>query len=207
MKNLSMHLKLLTLAIVGASLFACDPLSTRHGSNDPAYGAGVGACASCVGWGAPGSLFTGTAYGSASFPMAMSVEIVGDSNLMAQRNSIGADPSKTYAGQVYLRQAAINVGTNLTAGQCVVPAGTYTLAPTKNIGNYAGGSFVIPQFELSNGTFSILAGLQQGAIVAPPLGGPARGFGALLIISAGPSRYAPQQRVNCLDNLGFQLAP
>ena len=207
MKNFSTYLKILTLAIVGVSLVACGNKddSKRSGSGN-VFVNGVGVCSTCTGWGGQGELFLGSAYGSASFPIAMSIELLGDSNQITYLNSMQWDPSKTYRGQTFLRQAAINVSTNIPAGQCMIPAGTYTLTPTSNMGNYSGGSFVIPQFELTNGTYRFLMSLKQGAIVAPYVGGPAPGFGALLQVISGPGRYV-NQMVNCNDPVGFQLAP
>ncbi len=200
-------LKILTLAMVGASLVACGNKSdsnTNRGGGIP--GIGIGACSSCTGWGGQGELFLGSGYSSASFPMAMSIELLGDSNQVNYLNSRQMDPSKTYSGQTFLKQAVINVSSNISSGQCMIPAGTYTLTATANMGNYSGGSFVIPQFEMTNGTYHFLMSLQRGAIVAPYVGGPAPGFGALLLVTAGPGRYV-NQMVNCNDQVGFQFAP
>ncbi len=215
MKNLTTYLKLITLAIVGASLVACgnkDSDSRRSGGGG-GLPIGVGACATCTSWGGQGQLFLGSGYGSASFPMAMSIELLGDQTEITYLNSMQMDPSKTYGtilngtrlgNQTYLRQAAINVSASIPTGQCILPAGTYNLTPTSNMGSYAGGSFVIPQFEMTNGSSRFVMSLQQGAVVAPYVGGPPAGFGALLVVLAGPSKYNPAQTVNCNDP-GFQL--
>ncbi len=208
MKKVSSYFKILALVMVGASFVACgnkDESTSRTGGGVPLLGSGV--CGGCTGagWSTPGGLFLGSGYGSSSFPMAMSIELVGDQTQITYLNQMQSDPSKTYRGQTYLRQAAINVASNITAGQCLIPAGTYSLTPTPNMGNYAGGSFVIPQFELAGANFRFIMALQQGAIVAPYVGGPATSFGAVLMVLAGPSRYN-QQMVNCNDPIGFQLA-
>ncbi len=217
MKNLTTYLKLITLAIVGASLMACgdkDNDSRRGGGGVGALPIGIGACSTCTGWGGQGQLFLGSGYGSASFPMAMSIELLGDATEITYLNSLQSDPSKTYGtvlngsrlgNQTFLRQAAINVGANIPTGQCILPAGTYNLTPTSNMGSYAGGSFVIPQFEMTNGSNRFVMSLQQGAVVAAYVGGRPTGFGALLVVLAGPSKYNPAQTVNCNDP-GFQLA-
>ena len=205
MKKFSVYLKILTLAILGSSLIACGnkDSDTRSGGGVPGFVNGVGVCTTCAGWGGQGELFLGSGYGAASFPMAMTIELLGDSNRI---NSQPFDPSKTYNGPTFLRQAAINVSANIPTGQCLMLAGTYNLTPTSNGGSYSGGSFVISQFEMTNGNSRFVMSLQQGAVVAPFVGGPPTGFGALLVVIAGPSRYNPAQMVNCNDP-GFQLAP
>ena len=205
MKKFSVYLKILTLAILGSSLIACGnkDSDTRSGGGVPGVVNGVGVCTPCAGWGGQAELFLGSGYGSASFPMAMTIELLGDSNRMKAQPF---DPSKTYNGPTFLRQAAINVSANIPTGQCLLPAGTYNLAPTTNQGSFSGGSFVIPRFEMTNGSSRFVMSLQQGAVVAPFVGGPPTGFGAMLVVIAGPGRYNPAGMVNCMDP-GFQLAP
>jgi hypothetical protein len=211
MMKLSTYMKIMSLLSLTIFFVACGNNNGGSGSSGRPVGLiGAGTCASCpAGWGGSGStLFLGSGYGSGSASMAMSIEIVGDPVQIQARSSQGVDPSKTYQGQIYLRQAAINVPSLVYSGNCVIPPGSYTISATPNSGTYSGGSFVIQQVDLvntANSALHVLVSLQQGAIVASYYGGPAQGFGAMMYLVAGPSAYNGQIMA-CNDTLGIQLA-
>ena len=59
MKKMTTYLKLITLAIVGASLMACGDKDndSRRGGCVGVLPIGIGACSTCTGWGGQGQLF------------------------------------------------------------------------------------------------------------------------------------------------------
>lgn len=179
--------KIIFILAAGLALSGCPG---KGASNNGYLGYNPGGifpnCPTCAG--GTGALYQGSAYSSR---VAMTVQIGGDANMIAQLTYSGMSASKLYSGQATM-MAAINVVQPYYAGSCVIPAGQYQIQSI-GVGSYQMGTFNFPQAQLSLGGYPVQVSL-SGVIVNDMNGNPG-GLGAQLTF------------VGCGDMYGVTLAP
>lgn len=139
------------------------------------YAPGPGAIGNCVGCGITNTVFgQPTSQGSASFPITINWNLLGDPAAIQQLAAYGQS-AKNYSGPISVT-GTMNVAAPIMLGGggyyggygCQIPAGLYQLASLQ-VGNMTTGMFTIPQFEAvaAGGVSRVIFSLNQGVVVDP----------------------------------------
>jgi hypothetical protein len=184
-----MNMKKIILFVMTAFILSGCPGGSGSKSSlvgvPPGSGYGYGytpPCLGCTGYGNQGNvLVSAQAFHS---QVQVGIEIIGDSNQMAQIAYSGGSPSKVYMGNVSLRGVI-----NLTQGLWTCGIGYPVQLQITGYGTYNMGQFSFPNLQ-SNGLPVSLSGV----IVDADANGYPEGFGAQLSFPG-------------CDPMGFTVAP